>query len=192
MLGPIPYITRSSLWNAWKGIRHELRRTSSRDVVDHLEYDVNPEKWIKRLLSQIANGSYEPARPTRFSLGKSSGFVRTMTLPSIPDLTLYRAITEFVYARAKRREAKHVYFSRSQFSKASQVAAADAENELDQVAADYRLRSRRSFLNWLRFDQYRKHLIFKKVHPFLVVTDITNFFDSVLHSHVGGLLSLHA
>jgi hypothetical protein len=184
MLGPIPYISRTSLWNAWKGIRQELRKASIRDIVDYLEYDINPEKWINRLWSQIAKGNYEPAKPTRFSLGKSNGFVRTMTLPSIPDLTLYRAVAEFIYSKAKRREAKHVYFSRSQASKASQAAAAEAEDELNRVSADYRFRSRRSFLNWLKFDQYRKYLILRKVHPFLVVTDITNFFDSVLHSHV--------
>jgi len=30
----------------------------------------------------------------------------------------------------------------------------------------------------------RKHLLLQAVHPYLVVTDVTNFFDSLLHSHV--------
>ena len=51
-------------------------------------------------------------------------------------------------------------------------------------AAQYRMTSQRSFYNWLRYAQYRKYLLLQAVHPHLVVTDITNFFDSVLHSHV--------
>ena len=44
--------------------------------------------------------------------------------------------------------------------------------------------SQRSFLNWLRFAQYRKHLLLDVVHPYFVTTDITNFFDSILYSHL--------
>ncbi|HEX5430429.1 MAG TPA: RNA-directed DNA polymerase [Bryobacteraceae bacterium] len=51
-----------------------------------------------------------------------------------------------------------------------------------------RAAGQRSFLNWLKYDQYRKFMIFKRVHPFLVVTDVSNFFDSVLHSHVAEAL----
>lgn len=43
---------------------------------------------------------------------------------------------------------------------------------------------RRSFYNWLRFDQYRKHLLYEDTHDFVVVADIANFFDTILHSHV--------
>jgi len=31
-------------------------------------------------------------------------------------------------------------------------------------------------------------MIFKRVHPYFVVTDVSNFFDSVLHSHVAEAL----
>lgn len=50
--------------------------------------------------------------------------------------------------------------------------------------AHYRLTNQRSFYNWLKYAQYRKHLLLNKVHPYFVITDISNFFDSILHSHV--------
>jgi len=59
-----------------------------RDIIDSLDYDANPDVWINRLLSQIASGNYEPDTPKRFTLGKSKGFCRTMTLPTVPDLVL--------------------------------------------------------------------------------------------------------
>ena len=55
---------------------------------------------------------------------------------------------------------------------------------MDRLAGDYRFTSRHSFLNWLNYAQYRKYLILRKTYPLIVVSDITNFFNSVLHSEV--------
>jgi len=67
----VPGINKTALWKAWKAIRKDLKGASIRDVVDHLEFDIDPDFWIRRLLSQIAQGSYEPAAPRRFTLGKA-------------------------------------------------------------------------------------------------------------------------
>ena len=93
-------ITRTSLWAAWKTIRKALRNVSVRDVVDFLEYDVDPDVWINRQLRQIRDGTYEPNSPTRFTLAKSKGFSRVMTLPAIHDLVLYRALGVCAVERA--------------------------------------------------------------------------------------------
>jgi len=61
MPGPIPGISRTSLWGSWKIIRKELDNASIRDVVDFLDYDIEPDVWIRRLLRQIADGTYEPS-----------------------------------------------------------------------------------------------------------------------------------
>jgi len=183
MEGGIVGITRNSLWRAWKEVRKELRRASVRDVVDFLEYDIDPDVWINRLRRQISAGTYEPSTPRRFSLAKSHGFSRRMTAPEIPDLVLYRAIVDYLYKKARCREHKNVYFSQEVLSSARAAAEREAEKEMAHVAWEYPV-GRRSFLRWLRYDQYRKHLILKRIYPYLVITDITNFFDSVLHTHV--------
>jgi hypothetical protein len=64
----------------------------------------------------------------------------------------------------------------------------EAEQHEADSQASYPFTGRRSFLNWLRFDQYRKLLLFDEVHKYYVVTDIANFFDTVLHSHVAEAL----
>ncbi len=188
MPSPIPYINRTSLWNAWKTIRKELKHSSHRDVVDYLEYDVDPEVWISRLLKQIEQGRYEPSAPDRFTLGKSLGFSRTMTMPAIPDLVLFRAIADHIYRKAKRREQKHVYFRRATLQKLQENVAGEARETMSSAAADYRRIEERRFLTWLKYDQYRKRLITSEIHPYFVITDVTNFFDSVLHSHVAETL----
>lgn len=176
-------ISRTSIWNTWKLVRKDLRNSSVRDVIDYLDYDVEPEKWIRRLLMQISMGRYEPSIPFRFTLGKSNGFSRTLTMPSIPDLVLYRTIVDAIYLKSLRKEHSHVYFKRERLAQAQQAAQQQAVQSVAWLSS-YRLNSQRSFFNWLRFAQYRKHLLLGVVHPYFVVTDITNFFDSVLHSHV--------
>jgi hypothetical protein len=188
MPGRIQNITRTSLWNAWKAIRKELRRASCRDVVDFLEYDIDPDVWINRLLRQISQAQYEPSTPARFTLGKSLGFSRTMTFPAVPDLVLYRAIVDLVYRRAHGRERRHVYFRRDVLQQVQRRAADEAVETMKEVAGDYRRIEEKRFLTWLRYDQYRKLLIARKIHPYFVLTDVTNFFDSVLHSHVAEAL----
>jgi hypothetical protein len=189
--GPIRGISRTSLWSAWKTIRKELRNSSIRDVNDFLDYDINPDKWINRLLARIASGAYEPETPRRFTLGKSKGFSRTMTFPSVPDLVLYRTIVDYIFLHSGGgRRHKHVYFLRDELSKAQKEALEQGRSFIKQaedfevIEGQYRFTGRKSFYNWLRFDQYRKHLILEEVHDFLVITDVANFFDTVLHSHV--------
>jgi hypothetical protein len=182
-MAPIKGISKSSLWDTWKIIRAEIRKSSIRDVIDFVDYDVDPDKWIQTLLNQISSGRYEPATPFRFTIGKSNGFSRTMTQPAIPDLVLYRTIVDSIYRKSLKREHQHVYFKREQLQQAQRIAQRQAAQQMNW-ATQYRLTSQRSFYNWLRYAQYRKYLLLQAVHPYLVVTDVTNFFDSVLHSHV--------
>lgn len=176
-------INKTKLWNTWKIVRKELRNASIRDVMDFVDCDIDPDKWIQKLLDQISVGKYEPAAPFRFTIGKSNGFSRTMTQPAIPDLVLYRAIVDTIYFKSLRREHPHVYFKRERLQQAHGTAQRHAAMHMNWTTS-YRMTSKRMFYNWLRYGQYRKLLLLRRVHPYVVVTDVTNFFDSVLHSHV--------
>src|SRR5437016_1103745 len=151
MLTSVPGISKTALWNSWKAIRRDLRHGAVRDVVDFLDFDIDPNVWINRLRRQIANGTYEPRSPVRFTLAKSKGLSRRMTTPSIPDLVLYRAIVDFIFRKARRRQHKHVYFSQARLAKVSAAAMASARAQMS-----YGSLSQRRFLAWLRYDQYRK------------------------------------
>ncbi|HXX69243.1 MAG TPA: hypothetical protein VEK07_18810 [Polyangiaceae bacterium] len=109
----VPGVSKSALWASWKEIRKKLRDSSLRDIVDCVEYDVDPEKWILRLRNQVLGGRYEPQRPLRFPLGKSKGLSRWMTLPAVPDLVLFHAIATRIVKRVQRRRRRHrhVYFA---------------------------------------------------------------------------------
>src|SRR5439155_26606941 len=159
-------INRSTLWLAWKEVRAASRDATIRDVVDFIDYDIEPEVWINRLLRQVSSGAYEPRSPLRFPLSKSRNFKRVLTFPEIPDVVL------------------HVYYRRRDLSQATKAAQAAAQQKMDRLAGDYRFTSRHSFLNLINYGQYLKYLILRKTFPLIVVSDITNFFNSVLHSEV--------
>lgn len=180
MLGRILGISRTSLWGTWKIIRRQLDNASVRDIVDFLEYDIEPEVWIRRLLRQIGEGTYEPSTARRFAVAKSKGFSRVMTLPAIPDLVLYRVISDYLYRRIRHRQHEHVYFDRSMLAKVQAAATAAARKLMaTRVANPYGPTGIDRFLAWLRYDQYRRQLIFGRIYPYIVTCDIANFFASV-------------
>jgi hypothetical protein len=72
MAGQIIGVNKSSLWLAWKEIRAQLRNASVRDVIDFLDYDIEPNVWIGRLLRHISSGGFEPNPPFRFPLAMFS------------------------------------------------------------------------------------------------------------------------
>jgi len=188
MPGAISGISKTSLWAAWKEVRAEVRNSTVRDIVDFLDYDIQPDVWISRLLAQIVAGTYEPQTPLRFALAKSGGFRRRLTFPAIPDIVLFRAIANFVHTKALRQQQPHVYYRRIDLQRAVQNAAQQARQKQATFVSPYKFTSKRSFHNWREYEQYRKHLILRRVHRFIIVSDISNFFDSVLHSEVSNAL----
>lgn len=173
--GSITGISKSSVWEAWKEVRTELRHATVRDAIDFLDYDIEPDIWMQRLLRHVKAGSYEPYTPSRFSLAKSGGFRRTLTIPAVPDLVLFRAIANFVHRKAQRHQQPHVYYRRSDLQQATEAAVKAAKQNIGRLSALYRFTSAKSFKNWREYEQYRKHLILKKVYRYIVITDVTNF-----------------
>ena len=116
--GAIRGISKTSLWRAWKATRQLLKHTYRRDALDFLEYDINPDVWINRILTRIKTGEYSPEKPSRYAFPKSKGFSRIITVPHIPDLVLYRTIVDHLFCAVQKRQKKHVYFSQSTLSEA--------------------------------------------------------------------------
>ena len=93
---------------------------------------------------------------------------------------IYRAVVDQLYRKAKRYEHKHAYFAQNTFSKKVKAV----EVEIGEPDPGYSFLSGNAIVEWLKYDQYRKHLLLDKIHPYIVTTDITNFFDTVLFDRV--------
>ena len=167
-------LTKSSLWAAWKDVRKLLRRASRRDITDYFEFDVAPDWWIKKTLDDIKSGKYEPSAPYRYSLAKNMGFSRRMTIPRIRDLVVYRAVTNEILRNMGRSPGKHIYFARS----------TSPQSQTGTALTEYGTMSGKAFIEWMKFNQYRKRLFFENQYQFIVLTDIANYFDTIRFDHV--------
>ena len=151
-------------------IRKEARLVRSRDAVDWLDWFVSIEETLANLSQEVIAGKYSPLQPTRFEQAKSHGSFRVMTAFNMRDAIVYRHICDEALERAIPDKVPGAFFSRRH-------SATPIGKTLALSAEDYHT----FFEIWLAFNQYRSHTLLNNPYRVLVVTDITNYFDSIQH-----------
>jgi len=151
-------------------IRKEIRLIRARDAFDWIDWFVSIESTLPELSEEIVLGRYVPSPPTRYELAKSHGAFRVITALNMRDAIVYRHICDEALERAIPSKVPGAFFSRRH-------AATPVGNTLTVSEDDYH-----SFFEvWLKFHQYRAHTLLNNAYRVLVVTDITNYFDSIQH-----------
>jgi hypothetical protein len=151
-------------------IRKEVRLLRARDVVDWIDWLVSLEGSLSSLSQEVISGVYVPSAPTRYELGKSHGAFRVITAFNMRDAIVYRHICDEALERAMPTKVAGAFFSRRH-------SATPIGNTLTLSPDDYHT----FFEIWLKFNQYRAHTLLNNAYRVLVVTDITNYFDSIQH-----------
>lgn len=149
-------------------IRKEVRLLRARDAVDWIDWFVSLEGSLSALSQDLISGSYTPSAPTRYELAKSHGAFRVITAFNMRDAIVYRHICDETLERAMPNKVAGAFFSRRH-------SVTSVGNTLDPN--DYHT----FFEIWLKFNQYRSHTLLNNAYQVLVVTDMTNYFDSVQH-----------
>jgi hypothetical protein len=151
-------------------IRKEVRLIRARDAVDWIDWFVSLEESLSVLSCEVITGTYSPSLSTRYELAKSHGAFRVITSLNMRDAIVYRHICDEALNRALPSKVPGAFFSRRH-------TATPIGNTLELDEDDYHT----FFDVWLQFNQYRVHTMLNNIYPILVVTDITNYFDSVQH-----------
>lgn len=151
-------------------IRKEVRLLRARDVLDWADWFVSLEGSLQSLSDDVISGVYAPTAPTRYELAKSHGSFRVITSFNMRDAIVYRHICDEALERATPGKVAGAFFSRRH-------AATPVGSTLTVSGEDYHT----FFEIWLKFNQYRTHTLLNNVYQVLVVTDITNYFDSIQH-----------
>ncbi len=165
----------SALLRTWSEIRQDIKTLNARDCLDYLEYEVDIRLRVTDLRKRLKNGTYEPRKPAVFELAKSKGAYRSMAMLHIEDALVYRTIADEIYRRARTYEVKGSYFTRKH--KAQPVGPKQGQLLLVRSNDFYKSVMRL----WLRYHQYRTRTMLNAVRPVLLVTDITNYFESIHH-----------
>jgi len=159
------------LKSTWKAIRAGLKKCDARDSLDYLEFDLFVDDRIKILRKAVTTGSYTPAEPGLFELAKERGAFRVMSVLTAEDALVYRHLVDDIYRRAQRDEPGGVYFAQGQPT--VPVGPECRKNDLDSYEDGWQL--------WIRYHQYRTKTLLNTIAKVLVVTDVTNYFESIQH-----------
>ncbi len=180
MPAPLSFFDAKLLRRTWRQLRKELRQATIRDVRDWLDWAVTLDQTLSELQKDLLDTSYVPTTPSRFEAAKSYGSYRVITVPNIRDALVYRHIADSVLERATPKKIKGAFFSRSH--------AATPVGKTFTITEDPSLTA---LDIWLRYNEYRSLTLMNQPYRVLVVSDITNYFDSIPHDllleHVAAL-----
>lgn len=163
-------VSIGNLRNTWKQVRREIREHRIRDCIDWLDWAVSIETCLPQLQNALLSGEYTPLPPMRYELAKSKGAFRIITFPNIRDILVYYLICDKALELATTMKVPGSFFSRKH--KATPVGK--AIDSIDEPSSSF-------FSIWLRYQQYRTRTMLNKPYEVLVVSDITNYFDSISH-----------
>jgi hypothetical protein len=119
---------------------------------------------------QVLGGIYVPLRPTRSEAGKSKGAFRVHTALNIRDALVYRHICDQALLLALPHKVEGAFFSRRQTPTPVGKSFGYEPSESDEFYAI-----------WLRYNEYRSKTLLNQVYKILVITDISNYFESIAH-----------
>lgn len=162
------------LRSTWKAIREGLKRAEARDSLDYLEFDLLADQKIKTLRAEVISGSYIPSEPGAFELAKERGAYRVMSILTAEDALIFRHLVDDIYRHAQKDEPPGVFFAQGQPT----VPVGPELKSLVGTTADF---YESGWHLWIRYHQYRSKTLLSAILPVLVVTDVTNYFESIQH-----------
>jgi len=161
-------VSSANLRKTWNQIRKEARYHTVRDPIDWLDWAVTVEATLPQIREDLLSGEYVPSWPARYELPKSKGSYRVITVLNIRDALVYRLICDKALELALPTKVPGAFFSR--------------RHDATPVGRTFHLKDDpylRFFDVWLRYQQYRTRTMLNRPYEILVVTDITNYFDSI-------------
>lgn len=162
--------SRDNLRKTWRALRRELRRTVARDVIDWTDWALTIESSLDLIRDQVLDGEYEPRPATRIEVGKSRGAYRVVTALNVRDALVFRVVCDRALELAVPSQVAGAYFSR-RFS----------ATPVGRLLGEPPDPSETFFSIWLRYNEYRSRTLLNVPYQVLVITDISNYFESIQH-----------
>jgi hypothetical protein len=158
-------LTPKNLAKIWRQkVRRQVRNLGIKDIFDNYDFNYNIERNSKLIRDIVINGEYQTTRPLIYALEKKFGISRHMVVPAPSDALLLQTLADDVRSDILRKQpSANSYFSRD-----------NSNVTRDWSYSDYGG-------NWLtQWTRMQKQIYkFSKVCDFLVVTDISDFYDNI-------------
>jgi len=163
--------------NIWKAVGNIKTDLSDDWFQDPLRYKdlLYSENIYDLLMLSLKNGSYEPDESELYAVPKEGFTTRKAVQTNLVDRIIYQAVIDYIaYELDSKVIENNIYSSRYNYNTFSNF--------------DYFFNH--SVEQWRKF-QYQIHDSLTDASPYLVVTDITNFYDNISAKALEDMLSLN-
>ncbi len=151
-----------------------MRRQPIPDPLENLDFHIRLDAMCAAIEAEVLSGAYIPASPIRFLSEKSRGLCRQLVIPSVKDALVLQTLSDALWAeiRSKAPTKKSFY--------------APGDHQFSKVIKGHS--SEYGSLNaWLAFQE--TIFGFAKSKKFVVVTDISNYYDTISYDHLRNILA---
>ena len=155
-----------NLWRAINRLKHDLRDDWFQDPLD-FKFWLKKEIILKRLKKYLGNSNkhYTPSSPAKHFVIPKSGFsTRPSIETSLIDRVIYQSYIDILIEHLDNILDNRIYSFRSNSGK-------DSKKYIFQYSIE----------QWLKY-VYQTKLVLNNENPYLVVADITNFYENI---HIG-------
>lgn len=171
-------VAAQSLTKLWKSqIRDRMRKQLVPDAIEFLDFHIDVKKRTSDLESLICSGNYLPSPILRLTVEKSKGLCRQIALPDPADALVLQALSNSLW----REISQHAP------SKTAFYAQKDQPFSIKNKTSDDEEWGYGPISAWLDFQ--KEILSFSKKRPYIVVTDIANYYDFIIHNFLRAILS---
>jgi hypothetical protein len=174
-------VSADNLRKIWKTkVRDHLRKQLVPDPVEFLDFHINLKQRTFELEGLICSGEYQPRPIIRMRSEKGRGLCRQVALPSPEDALVLQALSDALWSViSAKAPSKNAFFAPEDqaFSKQN---VQDDEDEWGYGPIE----------SWLDFQ--KTVLGFSATRNYVVVTDIANYYDFILHSFLRAILADYA
>ncbi len=161
-----------STWR--KVVRGQIRDFPLKDLYDHYDLNYNIEARARTLQNDIINGTYKPSLPLIYRAEKKLGISRHIVNPDPVDSLVLQVLTSKIRdAILSKQPSKNAFYAR------------------DKQYLDERFKHFDYYMAWsTQWKKMQKTVYnFSKVTNFLVITDLTNFYDNIDLSQLRRIIS---
>src|SRR5690606_38544108 len=156
---------RKKIIEVWRKIdRDQLRNLDLKDLFDHYDFNFNIETRAEAIRSDILGGTYKVSQPLIYRIEKKFGICRHLVIPQPIDALVLQVLVEYVSTEIlKNQPSPNAFYSRDKHNVSS-----------PHTVEEYGLTWRQ------QWKQLQKRIYnFQKDKEFIVVTDLTNYYDSI-------------
>lgn len=168
-------INPARLRSRWKEkVRDAMRHQPIPDPLENLDFHIRLDVMCEALAAEVSSGAYIPYRPIRLLSEKSKGLCRQLVIPSVRDALVLQTLSDALWLELREKAPSKNAFYAPNDNRFSRMVQGQT-SEYGPLGP------------WLAFQ--RTILGFAKDRKYILVTDISNYYDGISYEHLRNILA---